>query len=94
MGVLRIDHPDIAEFVGAKQNSHNLTKFNISVGVTDEFMASLLSGDHRFPLRFTVKYVLIVFPTKDGLKKRAVLWSSEVEPIGNGGDAQRVWVDR
>ncbi len=45
MGVLRIDHPDIMEFIHAKQNSHALTGFNISVGVTDEFMRALQNGE-------------------------------------------------
>ena len=37
MGVLRIDHPDIEQFITAKHNSDKLTGFNISVGVTDKF---------------------------------------------------------
>jgi ribonucleoside-diphosphate reductase alpha chain len=51
MGVLRIDHPDVEEFVRAKQNSTKLTAFNISLGITDRFMDALLSGE-RFPLEW------------------------------------------
>lgn len=51
MGVLRVDHPDIEEFVRAKQNSTNLTGFNISVGITDDFMRAVESGND-FDLKF------------------------------------------
>ena len=51
MGVLRVDHPDIEEFIHAKQNSTELTAFNISVGITDEFMQAVINKD-MFDLKF------------------------------------------
>ncbi len=51
MGVLRVDHPDIEEFIHCKQNENHLTGFNISVGITDEFMNCLLES-RPFRLRF------------------------------------------
>ena len=52
MGVLRIDHPDIEDFVNAKAKPYTekeLSQFNISVGVTDAFM-SALETDSQFEL--------------------------------------------
>jgi ribonucleoside-diphosphate reductase alpha chain len=51
MGVLRVDHPDIEEFIHCKQNSDKLTGFNISIGVTDEFMRAV-RDDVDFDLRW------------------------------------------
>lgn len=54
MGVLRVDHPDIEEFIRAKQNEDNLKAFNISVGITDEFMEAV-KADTMFDLKFEGK---------------------------------------
>ena len=54
MGVLRVDHPDIEQFIRAKQNQDQLTNFNISISITDEFMQSVIKGS-PFYLKFKGK---------------------------------------
>ena len=41
MGILRVDHPDILEFIALKQDPSEMTNFNLSVGLTDRFMRAV-----------------------------------------------------
>lgn len=49
MAVLRIDHPDVREFITCKTNESSITNFNISVGITDKFMRAV-EADGDFDL--------------------------------------------
>ncbi|MBE9474487.1 MAG: adenosylcobalamin-dependent ribonucleoside-diphosphate reductase, partial [Chloroflexi bacterium] len=51
MGVLRVDHPDIEDFITCKTDEDAITNFNISVGITDTFMEAV-KEDREWELLF------------------------------------------
>ena len=85
MGVLRIDHPDIEQFISAKNNSDKLTGFNISVGVTDKFMEHLASGE-QFPLVFEGEIYKYVDPN--------ALWDMIMRSTWDWAEPGVLFIDR
>lgn len=85
MGCLRVDHPDIMEFVNAKTNSHNLTQFNISVLVTDAFMEAVKS-DTTFDLVFDGR----VYDTV----RATALWDSILRATWDWAEPGVIFIDR
>jgi ribonucleoside-diphosphate reductase alpha chain len=49
MGILRVDHPDILDFISCKEDLTKITNFNISVGITTKFMEAV-KADSEYPL--------------------------------------------
>lgn len=85
MGVLRVDHPDIEEFVNAKTNKHNLTNFNISVGVTDDFMDAVKLGGN-----FNLVFNGVVYRTIDA----KALWNKILRNTWDWAEPGILFIDR
>ncbi|KAF0220508.1 MAG: ribonucleoside-diphosphate reductase alpha [Geobacteraceae bacterium] len=87
MGILRIDHPDILEFIRIKRDAAELTNFNISVAVTDAFMEALHKDEeYRLINPRSVK-------VSGSLRARAV-FDEIVESAWESGDPGLIFIDR
>lgn len=87
MGILRVDHPDIMDFIYAKEDKTKLTNFNLSVGITEEFMKAVISGSD---------YDLINPKSKEkaGVMNAKEVFDKMVELAWEGGDPGIVFLDR
>jgi len=84
MGILRIDHPEIEKFISAKEDYSQLTNFNISISITDEFVKSLNDGK-----TFDLKFKNQVYKT---LNPQALL-TKIAESIYRSGEPGFVFID-
>ena len=87
MGILRVDHPDIRSFITCKQDSSDITNFNISVGLTKEFMDALEEGR---------EYSLIDPKSKKavGTERAAEIFELIVDNAWNNGEPGIIFLDR
>ncbi len=86
MGILRVDHPDIIEFITSKQKPGILSNFNISVAVTDEFMKTLEENG---------EYWLINPRNKEKVRKLKArdVWNLMAKSAWESGDPGVVFID-
>ena len=84
MGILRVDHPDIEEFIRAKQNTNQLNAFNISIAITDQFMQAVID-DEEFPLQFNGK----VYRTINA----QMLWDQIMRSTWDWGEPGVIFID-
>ncbi len=85
MATLRCDHPDIEAFIAAKREPGRLRNFNLSVLVTDDFMAAI-DADADWPLRFEGK-------TYRSVRARA-LWDSITRATYDYAEPGVLFIDR
>ncbi len=87
IGILRVDHPDIEEFIAMKRDGRSVSNFNISVAVTDEFMRAL-KEDGEYAIRDPYK------GRKSGTKKARDVFRLLVESAWAVGDPGLIFIDR
>ena len=69
MGILRVDHPDILEFITAKEDNDKLNNFNISVGVTESFMKAVENDSEYDIINPRTKEVVDRYRARDVFNK-------------------------
>ncbi|MFB0546376.1 MAG: adenosylcobalamin-dependent ribonucleoside-diphosphate reductase, partial [Anaerolineae bacterium] len=93
MGVLRVDHPDIMEFIRAKENYESLTNFNISVVLTEDFMRALEIDEEYELINPRTKQVVDI-PGKEKRLRARDVFDQIVKMAWRNGDPGIVFLDR
>ena len=71
MGILRVDHPDILEFIMCKDKTTEITNFNVSVAVTDKFLEAVKAGTKYDLVNPRTKQVVGLLDAREVLDKIA-----------------------
>jgi ribonucleoside-diphosphate reductase alpha chain len=87
MGILRVDHPDILDFIKIKRTGWELTNFNISVSVTDAFMDAMKKDEEYDLINPRSKAVV-------GRIKAKTVFDAMIESAWETGDPGVVFIDR
>ena len=87
MGILNIDHPDVLHFIRSKEDGQNLNNFNISIGVTDDFMEKVKSGRDYDLINPRTKAVVGQLNAKE-------VFQEAVEMAWKTGDPGLVFLDK
>jgi len=87
MGILRVDHPDILEFIACKEDNKHITNFNISVAITDDFMHRLAKGEDYDLVDPHTQKVVRRLNTKE-------VFDSVVKQAHKNGEPGVIFIDR
>ncbi|MGB9837150.1 MAG: adenosylcobalamin-dependent ribonucleoside-diphosphate reductase [Candidatus Saccharicenans sp.] len=87
IGILRVDHPDIEEFITMKRDGKTLSNFNISVAITDEFMHALKHDGYYWLYNPYLK-------KKTARKKARDIFRLIIESAWASGDPGLIFIDR
>lgn len=85
MGILRVDHPDILNFIKCKSQDGYLKNFNISVAVTDDFMKSLDAGNDFYLIDPRTKNKTAIKPE--------IIWNALINAAHSNGEPGVVFID-
>lgn len=87
MAILNVDHPDVMDFISAKEETHELTNFNISVGITEEFMNAVIQKKEFNLVSPHTKKVVRTLPAED-------IFNLIVKMAHKNGEPGIVFIDR